>query len=122
MIKLKNEIFVNGTLDVLAKLVTEKELLLGEKYAISKLVIEVNQKGEIFHELRKKLFVEYGENSEDGQSTIKPENLTVFLEKQKEITDIEESYDYEPITLAADLKVSLTAQDLLMLEQIINIA
>ena len=123
--KIKNAIFVNGTLDILSKLLDEKDLTMGQKYSLVKLVKQIEEKGKTFNELRQKLFTELGEEfEEDGKKMqrIKPENIDEYGKKLQEISDIEEEYDFTAITVSGDAKLAISTKDLILLEQFITVS
>lgn len=122
--KLKNIIFLDGTLPSLSALLDEKELTMSQKYSLSKLVKQINDKEKTFGELRQKLFTDLGEEyEEDGKkmTKIKPENIEEFQKKQQELLEIEEEYDYTPIVVKGDAKLGISTKELIQLEQLITV-
>lgn len=129
--KLKNEIFINGFIEALKRLVNEKLPIL-TAYKLRKLVKEVEAKAVVYGEARMVLVEEYGKRKKLKKGEEGPAPLDVdekgkvaiideeaFGKAILELLNIEEEYDCAKIKLPEDISISVN--DLALLEPILEL-
>ncbi len=121
--RLKNEIFANGFIDALNKLI-EQRLPISQAFKLRKLAKELSEKQKVYEEARVALVNQYGEKKENG-SLNTSENGTVplidvegFNKDFMELLSIEEKYEVSKIKL--DESVEISTKDLAVLELILE--
>lgn len=90
-------------------------------YWVSKLLSKLDKDIDFFSTERNKLVQEYGDEVEDGKFQVKPENRPDFERRMNELLDIEIEGDFKPVKLPTSEHITLSYNDLRMLEGFVEL-
>ncbi len=121
--KLRNEIFTNDFLKALGDLL-EAKLTVTTAFKLRKLVKEIESNHKVYEESRQALLNEHAKKDKDGERIVKGdqvqlEDAKAFNVALQELLEVEVEYDCEKVTLPDHIEIS--AQTLIMVEDILNI-
>ena len=119
--KLKNLIFEEayGFMKALGK-ITEQDLSIDIAYRLQKLLDEVQSKSHAYKELKVKLFKKYGKDMGDGIFTLPVDHMEAW-KKFNELVAMEEEYNIKKVVLSSSSGVRISAKDLSLLKDIIEV-
>jgi hypothetical protein len=104
---------------VLSKL-AQAQLPMKTSFSIAKLIRASSEDLKDFEGKRIVLVKKYGDQKEDGNVQVKPENIEAFLNEMRELTDITLNIDVERIKLSDLQSLQFSAIELSALEPFIE--
>lgn len=117
--KIENMIFEDGRIAAINELILEP-LPVSESYKLMKFAKELKEKEDVYRGAKISIFKKYGKELKDGSMEIKKGNEEKARKELDELLAVEEEYSLDKkIKLPSD--ISLSAQQLLLLEEIVEI-
>lgn len=90
-------------------------------YWVSKLMSKLDKELAFFNEQQAKILQELGTEVEDGKWKIPPENRPAFEERMTELANVEIEGDFKVVKLPMTENVSLSYNDMKMLEGLVEL-
>ena len=111
---------VINSIDTLKYLI-EQDVKVKTAVKLKHFINEVDNIYSIYEDKRKKLVQKYGEQDEQGKSSVTDENKEIFMKEIKQVMDEEVNIDLEKINIDELDKIDIKTSNLITIEWMLDI-